>query len=99
VGGRVGTEQKSKGRLECDTRKNSITNRVKNKLIQKCVLGRLSAQGWKLSKTTMNKYEQRVTCSKKNIERCGSSLLTSNRKNELGKRLMISKRNRKRKVL
>jgi hypothetical protein len=41
------------------------------------------------------KYKQRVTCSK--IERCGSSLLTSNRKTEFGKKLVISKQNRKRK--
>jgi hypothetical protein len=33
------------------------------------------------------------------IERCGRSPLTSNRKNEFGKKLMISKQNRKRKVL
>jgi hypothetical protein len=32
------------------------------------------------------------------VEHCGSSLLTSNRKkNEFGKKLLISKRNRKRK--
>ncbi len=30
------------------------------------------------------------------VERCGSSLLTSNRKNEFEKKLLISKRNRKR---
>jgi hypothetical protein len=35
------------------------------------------------------KYEQQVTCSR--IKRCGSSLLTSNRNTEFGKKLMISK--------
>ncbi len=32
------------------------------------------------------------------VERCGSSLLTSNRKNEFEKKLMISKQNRKQKT-
>jgi hypothetical protein len=58
---------KLKSRLECDTRKNRITNRVKNNLIQKCVLGWLSAQCWKLRKTTTKKYEQRVTVQKVDI--------------------------------
>jgi hypothetical protein len=44
----------------------------------------------------LQKYEQRVTCSK--IERCGSSLLPSSRQIEFWKKLMISKRNRKQKV-
>jgi hypothetical protein len=33
------------------------------------------------------------------IERCGSSLLTSDRKTEFVKKMMISKQNRKQKVL
>jgi hypothetical protein len=33
------------------------------------------------------------------LERCGSSLLTSSRKNEFVKKMMISKQNRKQKVL
>ncbi len=39
----------------------------------------------------------RATSDVFKVERCGSSLLTSNRKNEFGKKLLISKRNRKRK--
>jgi hypothetical protein len=43
----------------------------------------------------MKKYKQRVNVFK--VKHCGSSLLTSNRKNEFEKKLLISKRNRKRK--
>jgi hypothetical protein len=50
--------------------------------------------------TAKNNNEKiRATGNVFKIERCGSSLLTSNRKTEFGKKLMISKRNHKQKVL
>jgi hypothetical protein len=47
-----------------------MTSRVKNNLIQKCELGWMSTQGRKTAQNKMEKYEQRVMCSK--IECCGS---------------------------
>jgi hypothetical protein len=72
-----------------------MTNRVKDNLIQNCVLGWLSAQGWKLRKTTTTKYEQRVRCSTKSSVVVALWLLPTERI----KKLRISKCNRKRKVV
>ncbi len=44
-----------------------------------------------------NNKQIRATSDVFKVERCGSSLLSSNRKNEFEKKLTISKRNRKRK--
>ncbi len=44
--GKFGTEQKSKCRLECDTHKNWVTNRVKITRYQICELGCSAARGW-----------------------------------------------------
>jgi hypothetical protein len=46
-----------------------------------------------------NNKKIRVTSDMFKVEHCGSSLLTSNRKNEFEKELLISKQNRKQKVL
>jgi hypothetical protein len=43
-----------------------------------------------------NNEKIKVTSDVFKLERCGSSLLTSNRKNEFEKKLLISKQNRKR---
>jgi hypothetical protein len=46
-----------------------------------------------------NNEKIRVTSDVFKVKHCGSSLLTSNRKNEFEKKLLISKQNPKQKVL
>jgi hypothetical protein len=78
----VWNRTKIKCRLECDTHKNVRANRVK------------------ITETTM--YAGVENCAKEQrkiraksdvfkVQRCGSSLLTSNRKNEFEKKLLIFK--------
>jgi hypothetical protein len=52
-----------------------------------------------LKTAQMNNKKIRATSDMFKVEHCGSSLRTSNRKNEFEKKLLISKQNRKRKVL
>ncbi len=52
---------------------------------------------WGLETAQKNYEKIRATSDVFKVERCGSSLLTSNRKNEFEKKLMISKQNRKQK--
>ncbi len=72
--------------MECDTHKNVRANRVKiTKIIKYVGVGNYTTNNEKLQSTS-DMFK---------VERCGSSLLTSNRKNEFEKNLMISKQNRK----
>jgi hypothetical protein len=50
---------------------------------------------WGLETAQKNNEKIWATSDMLKVECCGSSLLTSNRKNEFGNKLMISKQNRK----
>jgi hypothetical protein len=83
----VWNRTKIKCRLECDTHKNVRANRIKITKTKTCA-----------GVGTAQKNNEKILASDVfKVERCGSSLLTSNRKIEFEKKLMISKRNHKRK--
>ncbi len=84
-------------RLETDTHKIRKANRVKTEnLIQKYVLGWMSAQGRTAQKKRIKYEQQKLTCSK-----LSAVVATADfqQKKTKGKDLWIPKRNRKREAL
>jgi hypothetical protein len=59
--------KKSNCRLECDTHKNRVTNRVKDNLIQNVCAGVSVSLGLETAQNNKEKCQQRVMCSKSSV--------------------------------